>query len=193
MIPLAAALTLITAENAAASHPALIPRRDVSITYRVSQGGKTLAERVRWLGGAEIERVDLPGPVYMIADFKSQRLSLVDTARKSVLELEAPKESATHPDPASAWIEAGHAKLAGLECTEWRLAMGGVEPEQICVTSDGVLLRVSVAGTPIVEAKTVRFETLDPTLFAVPAKYQRQPPPAAAPPPPGAGAAPLEP
>jgi hypothetical protein len=189
----AAALILIAAETPAATHPDLIPKRDVAITYRVSEAGKTLEERVRWLGGADIERVDLPGPVYMIADFRTHRLSLVDKAKHSVLELEAPRESVTHPDASAAWTKVGEAKVAGLDCTEWRLTVSGTEPQQLCATPDGVLLRVEVMGKPIVEAQSVRFEKLDPKLFEVPVSYERAVPPAAAPPPPGTGAVPIEP
>ncbi len=186
----AAALTLFAAGEASAqSRPQFIPLRDVDITYRVTQSGRTLTERVRWLAAAKFERVDPPGPIYMIVDHATHHLWLVDTARRSVLELDAPSRTALQPDESAAFVRAGQAKVAGLSCTEWRVATSEGEAKQLCVTADGVLLRAEQAGRPLVRALSVRYGPLKAKAFQVPTDYERAPPPAAAPPPIGSGPA----
>ncbi len=184
-----AVLSLLTATAAfAQSRPQLIPTRDVDVTYRVTQAGRTLEERVRWLAAEQIQRVDSSGPVYMIVDHKTRRLTLVNTARRTVLAMAAPRQSPLDPAGDAAFGNAGQASVVGLPCTQWRMPAGG--EKQLCVTDDGVMLRAQDAGTTVAEATMVRYGQADPASFQVPADFQNVPPPAAAPAPPGSGAPP---
>lgn len=168
----------------AQTRPQLIPTRDVDVTYRVTQAGRTVEERVRWLAAEQIQRVDSSGPVYMIVDHKAQRLTLVNTAKRTVLAMEAPR-SPLDPDSNAGFANTGRASVAGLPCTEWRMPTGA--GKQLCVTDDGVMLRVQDAGTTVAEATTVQYGQADPASFEVPTDFQNVPPPAVAP---GTGALP---
>jgi hypothetical protein len=185
-----AVLGLLAAGEAfAQSRPQLIPTRDVDVTYRVTQAGRTLEERVRWLAAEQIQRVDSSGPVYMIVDHKTRRLTLVNTAKRTVLAMAAPRQSPLDPaSDAAAFANAGQASVVGLPCTQWRMSAGG--EKQLCVTDDGVMLRAQDAGTTVAEATTVRYGQADPASFQVPTDFQSVPPPAAAQAPPGTGALP---
>jgi len=178
---------LALGEAAAQDRPHMLPTRDVDITYRVVRAGQTLDERVRWRAAEQLERVDPPGSVYMIVNHKTRRIDMVNPAGKSVLQLDAPRRDTLEPDSAADYTKLGETKIAGVSCTEWATT-GGAAPEQLCVTPDGVLLRIRESGKTLLEATRVVYRRLDPETFEVPAKFQMTPPPAAAPPPPGMGA-----
>ena len=179
---------LAVGEALAQTRPQLIPTRDVDVTYRVTQAGRTIEERVRWLAAEQLQRVDSSGPVYMVVDHKARRLTLVNTAKRTVLAMEAPRRSPLDPDGDAAFTNTGQDSVAGLPCTEWLMAAGGAK--QLCVTDDGVMLRVRDAGRTVAEATTVQYGQADPASFQVPTDFQNVPPPAAAPAPPGTGALP---
>lgn len=183
---------VIAARAAAETGPQLIPTRDVEITYRVTREGRTLAERVRWLAADQLERVDATGSVYMLVDHRARRLTLVNDARRVVLQMEAPRGRLLDPEMAAGYTRAGQGKVAGLPCTNWRLPIGGDAVKQVCATDDGVVLQIQDQGQTITEATAVDYRRMDPDAFRVPAGYAQAPPPAAAPPPPDTGAAPSE-
>ena len=189
--PLVGAL-LLAGAAAAEAGPQLIPTRDVEITYRVTRAGQTLDERVRWLAADQLERVDATGSVYMLVDHKARRLTLVNDARRAVLEMAVPPGRLLDPETASGYTRAGDSQVAGLPCTTWRLPTGGDAVKQLCVTGDGVVLQVQDQGRMVAEATAVDYRAMNPDTFRVPAGYAQAPPPAAAPPPPETGAAPSE-
>lgn len=189
---LAVPFALAAGEAVAQSQPQLIPTRDVDVTYRVSRAGQELDQRVRWLAAEKLERVDSAGAVYMIVDHKSRRLTLVDPGRKAALEMDAPPQSTLHPDEHAAYTRGNTDMVAGLRCTEWAMAPDVGRHQQLCVTDDGVLLRVRDGTDTVVQATSVEYRRLDPATFRLP-PAARSVPPAAAPPPPGTGALPMQP
>ncbi|MBV9757704.1 MAG: hypothetical protein JO047_11660 [Alphaproteobacteria bacterium] len=183
---------LLAAAAAADAGPQLIPTRDVEITYRVTRNGRTLDERVRWLAADQLERVDAAGAIYMIVDHKVRRLTLVNDARRAVLEMAVPPGRLLDPEAASRYTRAGDGQVvAGLPCTNWRLPTGDDAAKQLCVTPDGVVLQIQDRGQTIAEATAVDYRAMSPDAFRVPVGYAQAPPPAAAPPP-DTGAAPAE-
>lgn len=184
----AALVLLAFGEALAQPRPQLIPTRDVEVTYRVTKAGRTLEERVRWLAAEQVERVDSSGPVYMIVDHKARRLTLINAAKRTVMAMGAPRQGPLGSDNDAAFTNAGQDSVAGLPCTDWLMATGGAK--QLCVTDDGVMLRVRDGGSTVAEATTVQYGQADPATFQVPADFQSVPPPAAAPASPGTGALP---
>lgn len=188
-----AVLILVAASTAAAqSRPVLMPTRDVDITYRITKGAQTLEQRVRWLAAEQLERVDPPGAVYMIVDHKAHRLTLVDSSKRTVLEMELPSQGLLHPDEQAAYTKGRQDTVAGLGCTEWAAPADGGPPKQLCVTDDGVLLRIRAGAGAVLQATSVQYGRLAPETFQPPPGSQGAPPPAAAPPPPGTGPQPPE-
>jgi hypothetical protein len=180
---------LLAREAVAEAGPQLIPTRDVDITYHVTRDGRTLTERVRWLAADQLERVDAVGSVYMLVDHKARRMTLVNDARRTVLEMEAPRGRLLDPENAAGYTRAGEGRVAGLPCTNWRLPAGADAVKQICVTGDGVVLQIQDQGQTVAEATVVDYRPMNRDKFRVPEGYAQTPPAAA---PPDAGAAPSD-
>ena len=60
--------------------------------------------------------------------------------------------------------------VAGLPCVEWTWTED-TETHMVCVTPDGVLLRLAIDGRTIIEARSVHFASQKPELFQVPSNY----------------------
>jgi hypothetical protein len=166
----------VWAMPASADQPLLRPRHDVDVTYRaVAQGGRELQQRVRWLAAAQTMRIDPPSPgLHVIIDYVARRMSVVRDATRSVVEMAAPDNPAGMADggkPASGFVRAGEATVAGQACTEWQTQDREARPVLVCITADGVLLRVAASGQVRVSAVSVRYGPQDPAEFRIPADY----------------------
>ncbi|MCB4821936.1 hypothetical protein [Roseicella aerolata] len=93
-------LGLATLPAAAQDRPALIPLRDVGVTYRVTAGQAAGQElRMAWLSAERKLRVDMPGGAgWSVVDQRSQRVLMVLDQPRLVLELPA---QGGRPSPAS--------------------------------------------------------------------------------------------
>ena len=172
----AALLGLLLAVPAtAAEHPPIMPQRDVDVTYQVAQpvqGGPALSQRMRWSVTTGRLRVDPPSPgLYMIIDYAKKRMSVVKPADRAVLDV--PTAAPGLPGaPAGAYTRQDTAVVAGLPCTNWQTADAGGQPTQLCLTTDGVMLRASQAGHVLLEATTVNYGPQDPAAFIAPEGFQ---------------------
>jgi hypothetical protein len=71
----------------------------------------------------------------------------------------------------------GEDKVAGLSCRIWETppATEGAPANQVCVTSDGIMLRMNKAGEaakPTMIAEEIKRGPQDPALFVPPAEYE---------------------
>lgn len=66
----------------------------------------------------------------------------------------------------------GRCSAAGEEGHEWRPRTGDVGVRTACITSDGIVLRVTQDGAPLWEASALQRGEQDPALFGVPPGYQ---------------------
>jgi hypothetical protein len=161
----------------AAESPRTMPTRDVDVTYDINVAGRTATERMRWSVVAALLRVDPPTPgVYMIADYKRHSVALVSQAQRSVAI--APAPAATIPGAPGAVAGTGYVRgnrgdVAGMACTEWAATDTEGRSVGICMTDDGVLLRVRAQGHTLLQARTVAYGPQDAAAFVVPADYQR--------------------
>jgi hypothetical protein len=64
----------------------------------------------------------------------------------------------------------GEVVVARQRCVEWSWTED-VETHTICVTQDGVLLRLVVDSQTVMEARAVRYRPQPPELFRVPTNY----------------------
>ena len=60
--------------------------------------------------------------------------------------------------------------IAGLRCVEWSWA-DEAEIHTVCVTADGVVLRVVIDGATIMQARSVSYGKQTAELFQVPSNY----------------------
>ena len=188
-----AVVLLVLAPFAAAAQerPALTPSRDVDVVYMMVQadapgGPRVVEERLRWAAAAGMMRIDPPVPgIWMVMDTRTQRLTTVRDADRSVLEIASPQANPWPAPTAAAGFERhGTATVAGISCTDWQTADITGAPTLACITDDGVLLRASAAGRVLVEALHLSYATADPAVFRIPADYRKiMPPPLQHPPP----------
>ena len=164
---------------AAADKPLLIPSRDVSVTYRTAQGGQVLEQRMRWSAQARRMRIDPPSAgMFVIIDYDARRIAIVRDPDRSVVEMDAPPTLPGLGAPAAGHYSPGASDLvAGLRCMEWTIAAAAGPPTSICVTSDGVVLRVRIGGRVAATASDVTYGVQDAKLFRIPEGYARVTPP----------------
>lgn len=175
-----AALAVLTASAASAqpnaAQPLLRPARDVDVTYQLAAPGKPLEQRLRWLASQQRLRIDPPSPgMHVMIDYAAKRMSVVRDAQRSVLDMAAP-EGVSGIAQSGRYTRRGRDMVAGLACTEWDVVGSSGQNVQICVTDDGVLLRVRLAGETRVSAVSVKYAPQDPTVFTVPSDYRHQTP-----------------
>jgi len=178
-------MTVALAQTASpADRPQTLPTRDVEITYNITRGSQTLQEHTRWLAAEQAQRVDPPNiaataGVYFIMDHKQRRAWLIDDGQHSVMDMGPPRHGPLDADSTTRFTRAGEATVAGLHCTDWATSGGG-PPTLLCLTIDGVLLRVQAGGHTLIEASKVIYAPADPALFEIPKSYTHLAPPAAA-------------
>ncbi|MBV9735671.1 MAG: hypothetical protein JO209_07150 [Acidisphaera sp.] len=164
---------LCPAAVGAQDRPQTLPTRDVDITYRITRGGQTMQERTHWLAAGEVQRIDPPdgGDTYMIMDHHDRQVAMVNANARTVVELTAPPPGPLEPGSAAAFARGGEETVAGLTCTDWQTQAADA-PAVLCLTPDGVLLRLQAAGATLVEATSVQYAPADPAEFRIPADYR---------------------
>ncbi|MCL2427849.1 MAG: hypothetical protein FWD12_01290 [Alphaproteobacteria bacterium] len=178
---IAVLLAALAAGAPAAQRPRLLPSRDVAITYRTERNGAVLEQRVHWSAAELRMRIDAPSPgLFVIVDYPAHRMEIVQMSDRTVVDMAAPT--------GAPWMTAGLADLdyarsgtdqvAGLPCAEWQArSRGQAEPTTICVTDDGVLLRVRQGPVVLAEARAVQYAPQDASLFRVPDGFTHVAPP----------------
>ncbi len=159
--------------------PRLMPSRDVYITYRVSSGDKPVTERVRWLAAEEIERIDPHGKgyllarsAYMIIEHRKKTAEIVDPKTHSVTATVNPVAGELAEIENAKLTPLGSATVAKLGCQVWRAEISAQVEREICLTEDGVLLRVRNGDKTVLEATAVKYHHISSKLFDIPPDYQ---------------------
>ncbi len=176
---MAAILALLSGgAGLAAEAPVLMPNRDVAVTYRTEQDGRMLEQRTRWSMTLQRLRIEPPSPgMFVLVDYAARRMDIVREVDRSYVEMPAPPTLPGVGAPASGRYRQGaDDRVAGLRCTEWASATPG-PPAGLCLTADGVLLRVRIGPRTIAAASAVSYARQDPALFRVPDGYTRVVPP----------------
>jgi hypothetical protein len=158
-------------DHAAQDQPKLLPTRDVDITYDVTRPQQPRTrERVRWLAGEHLERVDASGRSTTIFDRNAHEVTLLTPANRTYRKLDGAPRRALEPDPGAILKRGNDAIVAGLPCTDWSWTED-VETHTVCATTDGVTLRLVVDGTTFFAARSVKYAPQKAELFQVPPNY----------------------
>ena len=158
-LPPVAALALLLAGPASAAEepPHLLPTRDVDITYDVSRPLQPkIRQRVRWLAGDHLERVDGPDKSTTIFDRNAHEITLLTPTGRAYRKLEGTPRRPLEP---AAWRGAQARQRVGrcrTACIDWSWTEDD-ETHTVCATVDGVLLRLVVGGQTVVEARSVSY------------------------------------
>ncbi|MCC6717952.1 MAG: DUF4412 domain-containing protein [Acetobacteraceae bacterium] len=170
---------------AAQDRPAILPTRDVAITYRASgpvQGRQQQQDlRVAFTAGGKLMRVEGIGGggreagAYVIVDHTTQRMTMVMAQDRRFMEMPANNAfsrgfllSATMK-----FVRRGSETVAGLKCTVWDITSADGNGKA-CLTEDGVMLRGSgIDGKGAILATAVSYAPQPAALFKPPAGFTR--------------------
>ena len=167
----AVVLLLLGSPLRAQGAPLLFPTRDVDITYDVTRPQQPkIRQRVRWLASEHLQRIDGPDKSTTIYDRKAHVVTLLSTATRTYRRLEGAPPGPMEPEAGAKFTRGGEAEVAGLHCVDWSW-MEDVEKHTVCVTADGVLLRVVIDGATVIQARSVAYGPQNPKLFQVPPNY----------------------
>jgi hypothetical protein len=173
VLPAAAVAVLLAGSPPprAEEQPQLSPTRDVDITYRFMRPKqRPMTQRVRWSAAENLERIDGPKRSASIFDRKANGVTLLNGASRTYRKLEGAPRQPAEPDQGAVLKRGGEAVIAGQRCLEWSWTED-VETRTICVTPDGVVLRLLVDAKTVMEARSVRYRQQPPELFQVPSNY----------------------
>jgi hypothetical protein len=172
LVPMAVLSVLLTGvDGLANSQPTLLPTRDVDIRYDVTRPQEPkVRERVRWLAGEHLERVDVSGRATSIFDRDGHVVTLLTPANRTFRKVDGAPRRPSEPAPGAVLTRGRDAIIAGLPCTDWSWSEDG-ENHTLCVTADGVTLRLIVDGQTFREARSVKYAPQKPGLFQVPDNY----------------------
>lgn len=166
----AAAALAIPVAAAAQDRPAVLPTRDVDITYRSERDGQIIEQRSRFDAALQRTRLDMPTPgLYSILDHRAHTLSIVSDPDRGVLDM--PSGAAGQPGAGAAYTRRGQDQVAGIACTEWETRDTRNQPVLTCFTTDGVMLRARQGTAVLAIATRVAYGSMDPALFSPPAGY----------------------
>ncbi|CAI3924612.1 unnamed protein product [Commensalibacter communis] len=155
-------------------NPFITPQHDVDVVYAIAgamPGLPPFHQRMRWSVGEWKQRIDSQGvDTYMITDYKKQQLVVLNPELKKKTTMPAPGDSILAPGqrPAGDYMKVGEATVAGQHCNEWQIIDSEGNPNDICYTDDGVMLRVVRNNIPLVVALKVNYAPQDAKLFQVP-------------------------
>jgi Domain of unknown function (DUF4412) len=155
--------------------PQIFPTRDVTVTYETaSKKDITVAY------SAALHRARLDGMsaqhTYAIVQHDKDQMVLVMPERQMVMRMPEPPamKSAISMQGFSSAKRVGSATVAGVSCTVWAVHNEDGDGD-ICVTSDGVLLRArgkdKSGNSSLMQATKVDYHALPASEFEVPAGY----------------------
>lgn len=156
-------------------NPFITPQHDVDVVYALAApmpGLPPFHQRMRWSVGQWKQRIDSQGvDTYMIIDYNNRTLTVLNPELKKKTTLPAPGEAplAEGKRPVGDYIKVGEATVAGEHCTEWSITDSEGNPDDVCYTDDGVMLRVVRNNIPLVVAIKVVRAKQPASLFDVPA------------------------
>jgi hypothetical protein len=170
-----AAVLMVAGPAWAQERPVTTPTRDVDVLYQAVAEGRAVEQRSRFAVAAGKIRIDTPSRgLYVIVDRGARQMDLVSDGDRRVLELPYDaSRSVTGIAAGGAFQRVGSGVVAGVGCTDWRTEEASGHALTLCMTGDGVLLRVRAGGTVLVQAVRVVYGGIDPAVFAIPGGYQR--------------------
>lgn len=170
----AAALALLLAASplrAEESEQPLLPTRDVDISYQITRPDQPpIVERRRWLASDRLVRSDGPDKSTTLYDRDAHEITVLNPKNRTFLKLEGSLRQPLDPEKGQTLKRGGDSKVAGLSCTDWSW-MADAETHTVCLTLDGVLLRLVIDGKTLMQARSVKYGSQPEELFRVPRDY----------------------
>lgn len=158
----------------ASAGPNFSPTRDVTVEYqtRAAESGKTGAVTEYFSSELGRKRVEF-GSGHWLIDDRTHRVFVVAPQLQTVIETSGARELPLVFPPGSKSKRQGPCDtIAGLASTNWRMTAPDGYWSDVCVTDDGLVLRI-YDDVQTTEAAKVSFGPLDPKMFAPPANWRR--------------------
>lgn len=151
--------------------PQILPTRDVDISYKITRPQQpTIIQRRRWLASERLLRADSPDKAATIFDRNAREITVLNPANRTYLKLEGEPRLPLDPEKGEVLKRGGDSTEAGLNCVDWSWTEG-VETHTVCLTPDGVLLRLVVDGNTVMQARSVSYARQPAKLFQLPPDY----------------------
>jgi len=167
----ASALLLAGSTIRAQERPQLAPARDVDITYEIARPRQpAIRQRVRWLAGEGLERIDGSDRSITIIDRRGNEVTLLTPRTRTYRKVAGVSRQPMAPDQDAVLRRGGEARVAGQRCVEWSW-IEDTETRSLCATADGVALRLAVNGKAVIVARSVSYGRQSAELFKVPSDY----------------------
>ena len=152
--------------------PHELPTSDVDISYKIIRPHQpTIIQRRRWLASERLVRIDGPDKSATIYDRNAHEITVLNLANHTYLKLEGTPRLPLDPERGKALQRGNESVVAGLHCVDWSWTEDE-ETHIVCLTSDGVLLRLVVGGYTLMQARSVSYVRQPPELFRVPHGYE---------------------
>ncbi len=151
--------------------PPLLPTRDVDISYRSTRPNQpTIVERRRWSANDRLMRSEGPDKSTTLYDRDAHEITLLNPKNRTYLKLEGSLRQPLDPEKGKSLKRGEESVVAGLHCTDWSWTEDA-ETHTVCLTPDGVMLRLVVDGKTVMEALSVKYRRQPAELFRVPPDY----------------------
>ncbi len=174
LLPTAALAVLLAGAPLRAQEqpPHELPTRDMDISYQITWPHlPKIIQRRRWLASERLARADGPGKSATIFDRNAHEITILNLATHTYLRLEGTPRLPLDPERGKPLKRGGEFVVAGLHCVEWSWTED-VETRTVCLTHDGVLLRLVVDGDTVMQARSVSYAPQPAELFQVPQGYE---------------------
>jgi hypothetical protein len=151
--------------------PPLLPTRDVDITYRSTRPVQpTIVERRRWSASDRLVRSEGPDKSTTLYDRDAHEITILNPKNRTYVKLEGSLRQPLDPEKGKTLKRGGDSLVAGLHCTDWSWTEDA-ETHTVCLTLDGVMLRLVVDGKTVMQALSVKYGRQPAELFRVPPDY----------------------
>ena len=149
----------------------MLPTRDVDISYRHTRPDQpTIVERRRWSASDRLVRSEGPDKSTTLYDRDAQEITIINPKNRTYLKLEGSLRQPLDPEKGKSLKRGGESEIAGLHCTDWSWTEDA-ETHTVCLTPDGVMLRLVVDGKTVMQALSVKYGRQPAELFRVPPDY----------------------
>lgn len=167
----AIALLLAGSPLCAEEQQPLLPTRDVDISYQITRPDQPkIVERRRWLASERLARSDGPDKSTTLYDREAREITVLNRANRTYVKVEGALRLPLDPEKGKELQRGGDSVVAGLHCTEWSWTEDAAT-HTVCLTPDGVLLRLVIDGKTVMQALSVKYGRQPAELFRLPPDY----------------------
>lgn len=178
----------ISAWGQEADHPLPLPKSEVTVIYRIDKGPTEGAHKLQltYSDAGERVRVDYFRWVEAkvpyrtnIFDRPADRLVTIYPERKTYTERaigDAGNPGTFFGDNTTIFRRLGNSVIANARCTEWEVQVPGKGENTVCVTDDGIALRIPSASPDFASltAITIHYGSPPEGFFDPPAGFRRE-------------------